>query len=219
MDRLVRQKGRVARVQWRVYSLALVITPAGLFNLAPEAAVPDLQLHFVVGKLVNHGRDTAFGHGFSCHVCVLRPRSRGSLRLASGDPLAPPLIDPAFLQHGDDTRRLVAGFRRMRELLSQPALARHGGVERSAAAKSDAEIEAFIRQHADTIYHPVGSCRMGQGPMDVVDERLRVRGIERLRVVDASIMPSVVAGNTNAPVIMIAEKAVDMIRAAASAGA
>ena len=100
----------------------------------------------------------------------------------------------------------------MRELLSQPALARHGGVERSAAAKSDAEIEAFIRQHADTIYHPVGSCRMGQGPMDVVDERLRVRGIERLRVVDASIMPSVVAGNTNAPTIMIAEQAARWLR-------
>ncbi len=175
--------------------------------------LPDLQLHFVVGKLVDHGRATVLGHGFSCHVCVLRPKSRGSLRLASGDPLAAPLIDPAFLQDDDDTRRLVAGFKLMRELLQQPALARHGGVERSAAAQSDAEIEAFIRQHADTIYHPVGSCRMGPGPMDVVDERLRVRGINGLRVVDASIMPSIVGGNTNAPVIMIAEQAARWMRA------
>ena len=169
--------------------------------------MPDLQLHFVVGKLVNHGRATVFGHGFSCLVCVLRPKSRGSLRLASADPLAPPLIDPAFLQDSDDVRRMVVGFKLMRELLQQPALARHGAVERSAAATSDADIEAFIRQHADTIYHPVGSCRMGPGAMDVVDERLRVRGVERLRVVDASIMPSIVGGNTNAPAIMIAERA------------
>ena len=209
---------RTARAirQWRRARRGMLTTnfaeAGGFIKSDPAERLPDLQLHFVVGKLVNHGRATVWGHGFSCHVCVLRPRSRGSLRLASGDPLAPPLIDPAFLQHGDDTRRLVAGFRRMRELLSQPALARHGGVERSAAAKSDAEIEAFIRQHADTIYHPVGSCRMGQGPMDVVDERLRVRGIERLRVVDASIMPSVVAGNTNAPTIMIAEQAARWLR-------
>ena len=94
------------------------------------------------------------------------------------------------------------------------ALARRGGVERSAAARSDAEIEAFIRQHADTIYHPVGSCRMGPGDMDVVDAQLRVHGLQSLRVVDASIMPRIVGGNTNAPVIMIAEKAADMIKAA-----
>ncbi|MDO5693391.1 MAG: choline dehydrogenase [Pseudomonadota bacterium] len=169
--------------------------------------VPDLQLHFVVGKLVSHGRATVTGHGYSCHVCVLRPRSRGSLRLASADPLAAPLIDPAFLQDDDDTRRMVAGFKQMRALLQQPALARFGAVERSAAAKTDAEIESFIRQNADTIYHPVGSCRMGQGGMDVVDDQLRVRGIEALRVVDASIMPSIVGGNTNAPAIMIAERA------------
>jgi len=173
-----------------------------------------LQLHFVVGKLVDHGRATVFGHGFSCHVCVLRPKSRGSVRLASRDPLAAPLIDPAFLQEGDDVRRLVKGFRQMREILSQPALAQHGGREKSADVRSDAQIEAFIRQHADTIYHPVGTCRMGKGPMDVVDDRLRVRGIERLRVVDASVMPSVPGGNTNAPVVMVAEKAASMIRRA-----
>ena len=174
--------------------------------------VPDLQLHFVVGMLANHGRSTVWGHGFSCHACVLRPRSRGSVRLASSDPLAAPAIDPAFLQDPDDVRRMVAGFRMMRTLLSQPALARHGGRERSAALQTDAEIEAFLRGTADTIYHPVGSCRMGTGPLDVVDAQLRVRGVERLRVVDASILPRIIGGNTNAPVIMIAEKAAQMLR-------
>ncbi len=183
----------------------------GFIKSDPARAVPDLQLHFVVGKLVDHGRATVFGHGFSCHVCVLRPRSRGSVRLASSDPLTAPLIDPAFLQEADDVRSLVTGFRQMRDILNQPALAGRGGRERSADARSDAEIEAFIRQHADTIYHPVGTCRMGRGPLDVVDDHLRVRGIEGLRVVDASVMPSVVGGNTNAPVIMIAERAARML--------
>ncbi len=184
----------------------------GFIKSDASQAVPDLQLHFVVGKLVDHGRATVFGHGFSCHVCVLRPQSRGSVRLASKDPMAAPLIDPAFLQEGDDVRRLVRGFKQMREILSQPALARHGGREQSAAVRTDAEIEAFIRQRADTIYHPVGSCRMGRGPLDVVDERMRVRGVEGLRVVDASIMPSLVGGNTNAPVVMIAERAAQWLR-------
>lgn len=186
----------------------------GFIRSADSEPVPDLQLHFVVGKLVNHGRTAAWGHGFSCHVCVLRPRSRGALQLASSDPFAAPQIDPGFLQDSDDMRRMIAGFRKMRELLGQPALASHGGLEMSAAVRSDAEIEAFIRAHADTIYHPVGSCRMGQATFDVVDAKLRVHGVEGLRVVDASIMPQVVSGNTNAPVIMIAEKAADMIRQA-----
>ena len=110
-----------------------------------------------------------------------------------------------------------AQFERMREILAQPALARYGARElpSSAAAQTDVEIEQFIRRYADTIYHPVGSCRMGPGPMDVVDASLRVHGLQGLRVVDASIMPRIVSGNTNAPTIMVAEKAVDMVRAAA----
>jgi choline dehydrogenase-like flavoprotein len=186
----------------------------GFIKSAPEESMPDLQLHFVVGKLVDHGRKTVLGHGYSCHVCLLRPRSRGTLRLASADPQVMPLIDPAFLKDPDDTARLVRGFKLMRELMQQPALARHGGVESkaSAHARSDAQIEQFVRFHADTIYHPVGTCRMGLDAMAVVDARLRVHGAAGLRVVDASVMPSVVGGNTNAPVIMMAEKAVDMIR-------
>jgi choline dehydrogenase-like flavoprotein len=187
----------------------------GFIKSQASEPIPDLQLHFVVGKLVNHGRTITWGHGYSCHVCLLRPRSRGSVQLGSKDPLAPPLIDPNFLGERDDMDRLLRGFKLMRHILLQPALASGGGKElaASAAARTDAQIEHFIRDHADSIYHPVGSCRMGNGPLDVVDAQLRVRGIDALRVVDASIMPSVVGGNTNAPVIMIAEKAADLIKA------
>ena len=187
----------------------------GFIKSAPEEAIPDLQWHFVVGKLVDHGRKTVLGHGYSCHVCLLRPKSRGTLRLASADPQVAPLIDPAFLQDPDDMARMVRGFKLTRQMLQQDALARHGGVESkaSASAKSDAQIEQFIRNHADTIYHPVGTCRMGHDALAVVDAELRVHGVAGLRVVDASVMPQVVGGNTNAPVIMMAEKAVDMMQA------
>jgi choline dehydrogenase-like flavoprotein len=206
--------------EWRNRRSGMLTTnfaeAGGFVKSAPGEALPDLQFHFVIAKLVDHGRKTVFGLGYSCHVCLLRPLSRGSLKLASKDPLAAPLIDPNFLGNRDDMDRLIRGFKATRKLLSQPALARFGGRESkaSAGAQSDEQIEQFIRDHADTVYHPVGSCRMGSGPMDVVDAQLRVHGIEGLRVVDASIMPSVVAGNTNAPVIMIAEKAADMIKAA-----
>ena len=221
--------GMVATVkaifEWRKHRRGMLTTnfgeAGGFLRSQADEERPDLQLHFVIGKLVDHGRKTVFGHGYSCHVCLLRPRSRGSLRLASADPNAAPLIDPNFLADPDDLQRLVRGFRAMRRILEQPALAGHGARElaASAEARSDAEIEAFIRGHADTIYHPVGTCRMGNGPMDVVDAELRVRGVQGLRVVDASIMPAIVSGNTNAPTVMIAEKAADMIKAAARAAA
>ncbi|MEZ5645910.1 MAG: GMC family oxidoreductase N-terminal domain-containing protein [Burkholderiaceae bacterium] len=204
--------------EWRRSRSGMLTTnfaeAGGFVRSSPDEPIPDLQWHFVVGKLVDHGRKTVFGHGYSCHVCLLRPRSRGTLRLASADPAAMPLIDPAFLQDPDDVARLVRGFRMTRELLSQPALARFGGQESaaSAGARTDAQIEQFVRGHADTIYHPVGTCRMGPDAQAVVDERLRVHGVADLRVVDASIMPSVVGGNTNAPSIMIGEKAAAMMR-------
>jgi len=192
----------------------------GFFRSQPGEPVPDIQLHFVIGKLVDHGRKTVFGHGYSCHVCLLHPKSRGSVTLDSADPLAPPRIDPAFLADPDDLARMVRGFQRMRQILAQPALAALGGRElaASAGARTEAQIADFIRQHADTIYHPVGSCRMGPGPLDVVDAELRVHGLQGLRVVDASIMPRIVGGNTNAPTVMIAEKAADLVRAARRAG-
>ena len=189
----------------------------GFIKSRPEELLPDLQLHFVVGKLVDHGRKTIFGHGYSCHVCLLRPKSRGSVQLASADPMAPPLIDPNFFADASDLQVMVRGFKVMREILRQPALADLGGreLEDSAAARSDEEIIRFIRERADTIYHPVGSCRMGSDSGAAVDAQLKVHGIDRLRVVDASVMPRIVGGNTNAPTIMIAEKAADMIKATA----
>jgi choline dehydrogenase-like flavoprotein len=205
--------------EWRRARSGMLTTnfaeAGGFIKSQPGEALPDLQLHFVVGKLIDHGRKTVFGHGYSCHVCLLRPKSRGRLTLASADPLAAPLIDPNFLGERDDVDRLVRGFKLMRNILSQPALAGYRGQElpASAGARDDEQIEAFIRNHADTIYHPVGTCRMGNAPLDVVDARLRVHGLQALRVVDASIMPSIVGGNTNAPTIMIAEKAADMIKA------
>jgi len=212
--------GRVLKAipQWRNRRSGMLTTnfaeAGGFIKSQPSEAIPDLQLHFVVGKLIDHGRKTVFGHGYSAHVCVLRPQSRGSVTLASADPFAAPLIDPNFFDHPDDMPRLVRGFRLMRDLVNQPALAKLGGKElaRSADATTDAEIEQFIRAHGDTIYHPVGTCRMGPGPLDVVGADLRIHGLEGIRVVDASMMPRIIGGNTNAPTIMVAEKASDMIR-------
>ena len=206
--------------EWRRQRTGMLTTnfaeAGGFVKSQPQERTPDLQFHFAIAKLVNHGRSTVFGHGYSCHVCLLRPLSRGSVELASKNPLDAPVIDPNFLGERDDVDRLVRGFKQMRMLLQQPALVALGGKEgsKSAAAQSDREIGQFIRDNADTVYHPVGSCRMGSGPLDVVDHELRVRGLQGLRVVDASIMPRLVSGNTNAPTVMIAEKAADLIKAA-----
>lgn len=194
---------------------------AGVFlRSSPQEARPDLQLHFVVGKLLDHGRKTVWGHGFSCHVCVLRPQSRGSVRLRSADPLTLPAIDPCFLSEEDDLQRTVRGVQIMRRILAQPALARHGAQElpASAAAQTPEQIAQWVRQTADTIYHPVGTCRMGPGASDVVDSQLGVHGVQGLRVVDASIFPRIISGNTNAPTIMVAEKAAHWVLEAAQAG-
>lgn len=209
--------------EWRAERRGMLTTnfaeAGGFLKSSPDEEHPDLQLHFVIGKLVDHGRKTVLGHGYSLHVCLLQPQSRGSVRLASADPLRAPLIDPNFLAHDDDMARMARGFQLARHILQQPALAQYGGREVAALARAQTatQIEAFIRQHADTIYHPVGSCRMGPGPLDVVDSQLRVHGLAGLRVVDASIMPRIVSGNTTAPTVMIAERAVDLIRAARQA--
>jgi choline dehydrogenase-like flavoprotein len=208
-------------LEWRQHRTGRLTTnfaeAGGFVKSDPSEAIPDLQFHFVIGKLIDHGRKVTFGHGYSCHVCVLRPKSRGSVRLKNADPLAAPLIDPNFLADDDDMKRMIKGFNVMRNLLAQPALSQYGGreLDRTASATTDADIEAFIRSHADSIYHPVGTCKMGNyanDKMAVVDSQLRVHGIEALRVIDASIMPRIVGGNTNAPTIMIAEKAAEMIR-------
>jgi choline dehydrogenase-like flavoprotein len=208
--------------QWRQQRTGLLTTnfgeSGGFIKSQADERSPDLGLHFVIGKLANHGRTTLWGHGYSAHVCLLRPHSRGRVTLESKDPMAAPVVDPNFLGERDDLERLVRGFKLMRGILGQPALTRLGGTEApaSAGAINDFQIEHYIRDNADTLYHPVGSCRMGKGDMDVVDPTLRVHGMQGLRVVDASIMPRIVSGNTNAPTIMIGEKAADMIRAANS---
>ena len=173
---------------------------------------PDIQLHFVTGLVDDHSRKLHFHYGVSCHVCVLRPKSRGSVRLASRDPRAAPLIDPGFLAHEGDVQDLVAGVRKAREIMDGAPMTRYrDGEMYTADARSDDELADWIRRRADTLYHPVGTCRMGVDEAAVVDPALRVRGVEALRVVDASVMPTLIGGNTNAPTIMIAEKAADLI--------
>jgi choline dehydrogenase-like flavoprotein len=150
----------------------------------------------------------------SLHICVLRPHSRGRVQIASPDPEAAPLIDPAFLSDERDLQTLVRGVRLGRQILAQPALAALGQEHPdSARAQDDEALGQWIRQNADTIYHPVGSCRMGQDARAVVDSHLRVHGLQGLRVVDASAMPRIVSGNTNAPTLMMAERAARWIAA------
>ena len=206
-----------ALLQYRKNQTGLLATnfaeAGGFFKSAPELPRPDLQMHFVIGMVDNHNRKLHLGHGFSCHVCLLHPESRGTVSLASADPLAAPVIDPKYLSAPADLPRLVEGFGKMREILRAPALAPIRGRELyTARAHTDAEIAAALRDRADTIYHPVGTCKMGSDDQSVVDSRLRVRGLQGLRVVDASIMPTIVSGNTNAATIMIAEKASDLIK-------
>jgi choline dehydrogenase-like flavoprotein len=185
----------------------------GFLKTRPDLPAPDLQLHFVVGCLENHARKLRWGHGFSCHVCLLRPKSVGHVSLRNTNPQDAPLIDPKFLDHPQDLEDMVAGFKATRKLLEAPALAAYSTRDiRTAGVQSDEQIRAILRQHVDTVYHPVGTCKMGVDQAAVVDPTLRVRGIQGLRVVDASIMPTLIGGNTNAPTIMIAEKAVDFIR-------
>ena len=175
--------------------------------------IPDLQLHFVPAIMVDHGRKRVRKPGFSIHVCQLRPESRGEIRLASADPLDEPVIKANYLSVPSDLDALVSGVKVARRIFDTESFRSILGEEFEASrdAKTDDELEDFVRQHAETIYHPVGTCKMGHDDMAVVDARLRVRGLESLRVVDASVMPTLIGGNTNAPTIMIAEKASDMI--------
>jgi choline dehydrogenase-like flavoprotein len=188
-------------------------TPTALKN---GETVPDIQLHFAVALIENHSRTFHLAQGYSIHLCVLRPKSTGKLCLANKDIDTPPLIDPNFLAHPDDAARMIEGFKMVRKICAQKALADLGGEEintNNIASDDDAAILASIRERADTIYHPVGTCRMGSDAESVVTPTLKVRGVANLRVVDCSIMPTLIGGNTNAPAMMIGERAFDFIKA------
>ena len=206
-------------LQWRKDGTGIFASPgsegAAFRKSDPGLDRPDLQLHFIIGKIEDHMRKIQLGYGFSCRVCLLRPYSRGEVGLTSGDPLAPPRIDPRFLSDERDAEIMLKGVKLVHRILEAPALAKYRHKELfTADVSSDNGLMNHIRSRADTIYHPVGTCNMGVDDMAVVDPQLRVCGLRGLRVVDASIMPTLIGGNTNAATIMIAEKAADMIRAA-----
>lgn len=186
----------------------------GFLKTDPALDEPDIQLHFLTALVDDHGRKKHFGDGVSCHVCVLRPKSRGAVRLASPDPMAAPAIDPRFLSDPDDVERLRKGARLVFRIFETPAFAGIGGKYMYCPPDADdAALVGDIRNRADTVYHPVGTCRMGGDAGSVLDPKLRVRGVSGLRVADASIMPTLIGGNTNAPSIMIGERAADLIKA------
>ncbi len=189
-----------------------MVEGGGFIRSAPDQDQPDLQFHFIPGRKSHRGKMLEWGHGVSLHTCVLRPKSRGSLTLDPSRVDGDPLIDLGLLRHEDDLRLLTKGVGIAREILRQDPFKPHGLTEiLPGKAVDDDDLESFVRANARTVYHPVGTCAMGTGPDAVTDPNLRVHGVQNLRVVDASIMPTIVSGNTNAPAIMIAEKAADLI--------
>ncbi len=186
----------------------------GFLKTNPDLEIPNVQLHFLIALADNHARTLHMGHGISCHFCLLNPRSRGTVKLSGSTMNDTLLIDPNFLGDPADIEDMVAGFKITRELMNAKAFKNLISKDLfTPNIQTDDDIRTVLRTRVDTVYHPVGSCKMGIDDMAVVDPTLKVYGVQGLRVVDASIMPVVVNGNTNAPTVMIAEKAVDMIRA------
>ena len=211
------RQGATAMMQYALYRRGYFATPAisaGCFLRAmPSSATPDVQCSIAVYSVHNLGDWVDPFPGFTITCTLLRPESRGHVRIKSADPRQAPAIHPNYLATQKDRDTLVAGVKVLRRLAQAPALARHVAEEMDPGLEcvDDDALLDFIRRRGSTVYHPVSTCRMGQDPKAVVDERLKVRGFERLRVIDASIMPTVVSGNTNAAAIMIAEKGADMV--------
>ncbi|MCK0127061.1 GMC family oxidoreductase N-terminal domain-containing protein [Erythrobacter sp. F6033] len=190
----------------------------GFWTVMKDAPAPDIQWHFVPAVLEDHGRENVKGYGFSLHACVLRPESKGTVRLGSGDAAAAPVIDPNFLDDDRDIATLREGIRLSHRIADAPPLQVYGPTDRHPVdLNDDAALDEMIRNRADTVYHPVGTCRMGADDDAVVDPTLKVRGLEGLWIADASVMPKIVSGNTNAPSIMIGERCADFIKAAEKA--
>jgi choline dehydrogenase len=193
----------------------------GFTRSSPDLDAPDLELVFAPVPFIEHGLVKPPGHGITIGAVLLQPKSKGSITLRSANPLEAPSIDPRYLSDPErqDVRLLVAGTRLAHRVMRSPALAPFAGEpmlpDRELA--TDAEIEALVREKSESLYHPVGTCRMGSDALAVVDARLRVRGLDSLRVVDASIMPQIIRGHTNSPTIMIAEKAADLMKGEVSA--
>ena len=212
----------LAAAQWLLFKSGvaseLLLPVGGFLRSDPALAAADIQLHLILALPGRDGRKVPDREGFGVHVCNLQPRSVGRIRLASPDPYRAAAIEPNFLQYADDALPIRVGMRVVRNIVAAPAMRPFCGTELmpGSSVLEDAALDEFIRRTALTVFHPTSSCRMGIDPGAVVDPSLRVCGVESLRVVDASIMPRVPRGNTNAPTIMIAEKAADLILRAAA---
>jgi len=210
-------RGIMAGAQYAAFRKGPLTIAAGtsgaFFKTSPRLATPDIQIHFIPFSTDKMGEKLHPFSGFTASVCQLRPESRGSLRIKSADPTVPPEIRINYLATETDRRAFIDGIAILRKILAAPALKPYvvDEVYPGASITGDEDVLDFCRKTGSTVYHPTSTCRMGNDPLAVVDQRLRVRGIEGLRVVDASIMPDLMSGNTNAPTIMIAEKASDMI--------
>lgn len=189
------------------------IQALGFVKTTPDLIAPDIQYHLLLVMYDDHGRNVADTHGFMPFFNLSRPESRGTVLLKSGDPKVQPAIRANYFGRYEDLRAMREGFKITRNIIAQKAfdLLRDQEYSPGAEVRTDQEIEAYLRRTVQSVYHPVGTCKMGSDPLAVVDDRLCVHGIDGLRVVDASIMPTLTSGNTNAPTIMIAEKAADMI--------
>lgn len=209
-----------AIAEWRKKRTGWITTNVaetqGFLKTRPDVPAPDIQLALCVGIVDDHTRKSHWGHGYTIHATLMRPESRGQMLLASADPQAAPLIDPAYLQSSADQETLARGTCMAYDIMESPALSRHRGAMIYPFPRHDPQaVQAFLQRHSDTEYHPVGTCKMGMhtDPLAVVDAQLRVHGVQGLRVADASIMPNLITGNTNAPTIVIGEKAAQLMRA------